>query len=181
MFIGGIITKKRMNEILTAQEKLVISYIEKTYKPFKYLSTEKSDTQYGQSWYLKFTKGSILKNTYQDFVVRISDHAVGQSRGTSDRHIYLYLDDKAEIAKRKIDDFLNPGKPVYKYEKDSKIVEGSSILRALGGNYVDPKLKYKEIETCIRKNKKGECINKYEIEIFKPVFVGVERPKYKAK
>ena len=180
MFIGGIITKKRMNEILTAQEKLVISYIEKTYKPFKYLSTEKSDTQYGQSWYLKFTKGSIIKETYQDFVVRISDHAVGQARGSSDRHIYLYANDKPDIAKKKIDDFLNPGKPIYKYEKDTKIVEGSSILRAMGNN-LNPNLKYKEVETCIRKNKKGECINKYEIETFKSIFVGTDRPKYKSK
>jgi len=189
MFLGGIkntgirsilYSKSGINKMLEDQRKMIIAYIEKKYKPFKYLSTNESDTLSGQSWYVRFSKGDILKDTFQDFVVRISDHPVGQARAGSDRHIYIDFRDKPEVAKTKIDDFLNPGKPVYKYEKKTRTVEGKNINVAMG-RPVDSNFKYKEVESCFRKNKKGECINKYEIEYNEPIFVKIQRPKYKSQ
>jgi hypothetical protein len=178
MFIGAC---KRIGSVDTKYgevQSFIKSYIQRKYKPYKYLSTNKSQTDYGNSWYIFFEKGDVLKGTYDEFVVRLSDHPVGRSRATSSRHVYVnYLDSK-ETIKTKIDDFLNPGKPKYKYEKDFKIVEGTSLQKALYP--MDPsKAKHKLKQECIKKNKRGECVNTYEVEIFKPIFVGVDRPKWK--
>jgi hypothetical protein len=178
MFIGAC---KRIGSVDTKYgevQSFIKSYIQRKYKPYKYLSTNKSQTDYGNSWYIFFEKGDVLKGTYDEFVVRLSDHPVGRSRATSSRHVYVnYLDSK-ETIKTKIDDFLNPGKPKYKYEKDFKIVEGTSLQKALYP--MDPsKTKHKLKQECIKKNKRGECVNTYEVEIFKPIFVGVDRPKWK--
>lgn len=178
MFIGAC---KRIGSVdikYGEVQSFIKSYIQRKYKPYKYLSTNKSQTDYGNSWYIFFEKGDVLKNTYDEFVVRLSDHPVGRSRATSSRHVYVnYLDSK-ETIKTKIDDFLNPGKPKYKYEKDSKIVEGTTLEKALYP--MDPsKTKHKLKQECIKKNKRGECVNTYEVEIFKPIFVGVQRPKWK--
>lgn len=174
--IGSVSAKEKKYEAI---EKMLISYIQRKYKPYTWENTSKSDTNFGKSWYVKFSKGNVFKDTYEDFTVRISDHAVGSNRAASQRHIFVSSNfDTDQNIKNKVDDFLNPGTPEYKYEKDTKIVEGSSLERAI---YPwDPaKTKYKKIATCIRKNKKGECIDKYEVEYSKPVFVGTKRPKWK--
>jgi len=177
MFIGAL-TKQSVDTKYNEVQSFIKSYIQRKYKPYKYLSTNKSQTDYGNSWYIRFEKGDILKGTYEDFEVRLSDHSVGKSRATSRKHVYINHFDSEETIKRKIDDFLNPGKPKYKYEKDFKIVQGSTLERAI--HPFDPaKTKHKLKEECIRKNKRGECINTYEVEIFKPIFVGVDRPKWK--
>jgi hypothetical protein len=177
MFIGAS-TKQSVDTKYNEVQSFIKSYIQRKYKPYKYLSTNKSQTDYGNSWYIRFEKGDFLKGTYKDFEVRLSDHSVGKSRATSRKHVYINHLDSEETIKRKIDDFLNPGKPKLKYEKDFKIVQGSTLERAIYP--FDPaKTKYKLKEECIRKNKRGECINTYEVEIFKPIFVGVERPKWK--
>ena len=177
MFIGAL-TKQSVDTKYNEVQSFIKSYIQRKYKPYKYLSTNKSQTDYGNSWYIRFEKGDILKGTYEDFEVRLSDHSVGKSRATSRKHVYINHFDSEETIKRKIDDFLNPGKPKYKYEKDFKIVEGTSLQKALYP--MDPsKTKHKLKQECIKKNKRGECVNTYEVEIFKPIFVGVDRPKWK--
>jgi hypothetical protein len=162
-----------------AIEKMIINYIQKKYKPYTWENTSKSDTNFGKSWYIKFSKGSVFNDTYEDFAVRLSDHATGINRGSSKKHVFVSSNFyNEESVKKQIDDFLNPGEPQYKYEKAIKLVEGSTIERAIHP-WNPSKTKYKEIEKCIRKNKKGECINKYEVEYNKPILVGVKRPKWK--
>lgn len=178
MFIGAL--KKESAKGVKEYKDLVsfiTAYITRKYKPYKFKSLQESETQYGRSWYIFFERGILLTDSYEDFVVRLSDHPVGKSRATSQRHIYIDVFDSKEVAKQKIDDFLNPGTPKYKYEKDKKVFEGTTLEKAIYPR--DPKqVKHKKIEDCIRKNKKGECVNLYEIETVKPIFVGIKRPKW---
>jgi hypothetical protein len=55
---------------------------------------------------IKFSKGSIAKDTYEDFTIRLSDHSTGISRGSSKKHIFVSSNfDNEESVKSKIDDF----------------------------------------------------------------------------
>jgi hypothetical protein len=70
---------------------MTIDYIQKKYKPYTWENTSKSDTNFGKSWYIKFSKGSIAKDTYEDFTIRLSDHSTGISRGSSKKtHICVF-------------------------------------------------------------------------------------------
>jgi len=176
MFIGDIKPKKK--EQYNKLEGFIRSYIEKKYPPFVHYATNRSNTTFGDSWYIFFTNNKAgSKNN--EFVVRLSDHPVGTSRASSSRHIYIDKSMSNERMKEVIDDYINPGKEVLGYKKVKDIREGQTPEIAYTTD--NPKIleKVKVIEKCFRKNKRGKCINKYEFERKQPFVVSIKRPKWK--
>jgi len=122
-----------------------------------------------------YPNGDILNKDV--FVVRLSDHEVGMNRMLHEKQLRVRDTDSIENMKERIDNFFIPLIPIYNIEKQTKIVEGSSIKRALYP-MDEEKTKFKILNDCIRKNKKGECILQLEVEFNGKKIIGYERPKW---
>jgi hypothetical protein len=158
-------------------ENHIKNYVETNYPPYKHLSTNRSSTNYGNSWYIKFYPNGNPLLTKEVFVVRLSDHEVGMNRMLYEKQLRVRDTDSIKNIDERIDDFFIPKIPIYGDEKKTKIVEGSSIKRALYP-MDEERAKYKVLNDCVRKNKKGECVLVLEVELNEKVVTGYTRPKW---